>query len=90
MMRRLVSVAALALLAGCATAGPDYRPPAHSAATEPAATGAFTSGHDAAFANEPLPDHWWRLYDDPRLDALIEQALSANADLRRRRQLAQS
>jgi NodT family efflux transporter outer membrane factor (OMF) lipoprotein len=80
--RRLVSVAAFALLAGCATAGPDYRPPAHSAATEPAATGAFASGHDAAFANEPLPDRWWRLYDDPRLDALIEQALAANTDLR--------
>jgi NodT family efflux transporter outer membrane factor (OMF) lipoprotein len=81
MMRRFASVAALALLAGCATAGPDYHPPAHSAATAPAATGAFASGHDAAFADRPLPDHWWRLYDDPRLDALVEQALSANADL---------
>jgi NodT family efflux transporter outer membrane factor (OMF) lipoprotein len=81
-MRRFLSLATLALLAGCATAGPDYRPPAHSAATEPGATGAFASGHDAAFANEPLPDHWWRLYDDPRLDALVEEALSVNADLR--------
>lgn len=81
-MPRFLSLAALALLAGCATAGPDYHPPAHSAATGPAATGAFASGHDPAFANEPLPDHWWRLYDDPRLDALVEDALAANADLR--------
>ena len=82
MMRRFLSLTALALLAGCATAGPDYHPPAHSAATEPAATGTFASGRDAAFADEPLPDRWWRLYDDPRLDALVEQALSANTDLR--------
>jgi NodT family efflux transporter outer membrane factor (OMF) lipoprotein len=82
MTRRFASIAAFALLAGCATAGPDYHFPEHSAATAPAATGAFVSGHDAAFADAALPDHWWRLYDDPRLDALVEQALAANADLR--------
>jgi multidrug efflux system outer membrane protein len=81
-MKRFASLAALALLAGCATAGPDYHPPAHSAATEPSATGGFVSARDPAFANEPLPDRWWRLYDDPQLDALVEQALAANADLR--------
>lgn len=81
-MRPFLSIAIAVLLAGCATAGPDYRPAAHSAATDPAAAGAFVSAHDAAFANTPLPDRWWRLYDDPRLDALVEQALVANADLR--------
>src|SRR5262249_11554991 len=30
----------------------------------------------------PLPDHWWRLYDDSRLDGYIRQALGANTDLR--------
>jgi NodT family efflux transporter outer membrane factor (OMF) lipoprotein len=81
-MRRFLSLAASTLLAGCAIAGPNYHPPAHSAATEPSAIGAFASGRDAAFANEPLPDHWWRLYQDPHLDRLVEQALTANADLR--------
>lgn len=81
-MKHFASLAALALLAGCATAGPDYHPPAHSAATEPSATGDFVSARDPAFANEPLPDRWWRLYADPQLDALVEQALAANADLR--------
>jgi NodT family efflux transporter outer membrane factor (OMF) lipoprotein len=28
------------------------------------------------------PDDWWRLYDDPRLDGYIAEALQANADLR--------
>ncbi|APL95923.1 efflux transporter outer membrane subunit [Sphingobium indicum] len=72
---------ALALTA-CATAGPDYRPPEKSAATAPAAQGAFLSAQDARFSNAELPGHWWRLYDDPRLDALVEQALAANTDLR--------
>lgn len=81
-MRCLLPLAAVLLLAGCSTAGPNYDPPAHSAASEPSATGAFVSGRDRAFVNEPLPDNWWRLYNDPRLDALVAQALSANADLR--------
>jgi multidrug efflux system outer membrane protein len=79
--RRLV-LAACAALAGCATAGPDYHPPARSAATDPAATGAFVSARGPAFTDAALPDHWWRLYDDARLDGLVESALTANADLR--------
>ena len=27
------------------------------------------------------PDDWWRLYDDPELDRLVQQAFAANADL---------
>lgn len=76
-----VPVLALALVA-CATAGPDYHPSENSAATAPAAQGAFLSVQDARFSNGDLPDHWWRLYADPRLDALVEQALVANRDLR--------
>lgn len=69
-------------LAACATAGPDYRPPDRSAATAPAARGAFLSAQGTAFSNAELPDHWWRLYKDDRLDRLVEQALDANTDLR--------
>ncbi|MDI1295527.1 MAG: efflux transporter outer membrane subunit [bacterium] len=70
------------MLAACATAGPDYHGPDHSAATAPAAQGAFHSAQGAGFSQADLPDHWWRLYDDPKLDALVEQALAANTDLR--------
>src|ERR1700712_4308286 len=88
MAKRRLMTAALAValplvLAACATAGPDYHPPEHSAATEPTATGAFLSAQGARIAGaEPLPERWWRLYDDPRLDVLVEQALAANTDLR--------
>lgn len=30
---------------------------------------------------EPLPPHWWQLYRDPQLDALVERALRENKDL---------
>lgn len=75
--------AALVLLAvsGC-TAGPDYQVPADAVALAPAATGAFVNHDNPELADSPLPDHWWRLYDDPRLDAYVHEALAANADLR--------
>ena len=69
-------------LAACATVGPDYHYPDTSVATAPAATGGFHSAQGAQFSNAPLPDQWWRLYADPQLDALIGEALAANADLR--------
>jgi NodT family efflux transporter outer membrane factor (OMF) lipoprotein len=82
MAKQLLAPLLALSLAACATAGPDYRPPEHSAATQPAAQGAFQSAQGGAFSQAALPDHWWRLYNDPRLDALVEQALTANADLR--------
>jgi NodT family efflux transporter outer membrane factor (OMF) lipoprotein len=69
------------LLAGC-TAGPDYHIPEHAMAKAPAANGVFVSGHEPIYAQAPLPDHWWRLYDDARLDGYVAQALAANTDLR--------
>ncbi|WP_232496223.1 efflux transporter outer membrane subunit [Novosphingobium kaempferiae] len=82
-MPRFLSSAALALaLSACATAGPDYHPPENAVSNAPTAQGAFASAKGEGFSQEPLPDRWWRLYEDPRLDALVEQALTANTDLR--------
>lgn len=82
-MRDLRWTAALSLvLCACATAGPDYHPSEHSAATAPGAQGNFLSAAGAGVVNAPLPDHWWRLYKDPALDDLVQQALTANTDLR--------
>jgi NodT family efflux transporter outer membrane factor (OMF) lipoprotein len=83
MRKRLSGLLTALALTGCATAGPDYHPPETSAATAPAATGAFRSAVGPGLdGTEPLPEHWWRLYDDPHLDGLVEQALIANTDLR--------
>ena len=67
----LLSMAVLSL-AACATA-PVPAPPASMS------VGAFI--HAPADVAE-LPADWWRLYDDPALDALVTASLAANADLR--------
>jgi NodT family efflux transporter outer membrane factor (OMF) lipoprotein len=48
----------------------------------PAAKAAFVEGSDPAFSEASLPLNWWRLYSNPKLDALVQEALSANTNLR--------
>ncbi|WP_343527018.1 efflux transporter outer membrane subunit [Sphingomonas sp.] len=81
-LRALAPSLTVALLAGCTTAGPDYHRPATAIAESASATGGFVSGDAAAFTPAPLPDHWWKLYSDPVLDRLVENALAHNTDLR--------
>ena len=80
-MRRFALTLTVAIAAGALGAcaiGPSYRPPV----TPPAASGAFVSTAPASSADQPLPASWWRLYDDPVLDRLVQEALSKNADLK--------
>ena len=88
---RAGALALTAALAACAIApvGPNYSVPATALVNKPGAGAAFAqasaaaaAGTSAPFADAPLPAHWWRLYQDPRLDALIEKALAHNTDLR--------
>jgi NodT family efflux transporter outer membrane factor (OMF) lipoprotein len=69
------------LLAGC-TAGPDYHVPDKAMVKSPSANRPFVAGQEKAFDQAPLPDRWWTLYDDPRLDGYVQEALAANTDLR--------
>lgn len=75
-MRKSLAVL-LALLVSACKVGPTYRPPQ----TPPPAAGAFQTAAPGTDAAAPRDD-WWRLYDDPTLDALVRQALAANTDLR--------
>jgi NodT family efflux transporter outer membrane factor (OMF) lipoprotein len=69
-------VIVIAALAAC-HAGPDYRAPVlPSGAGTP-----LTSLNTTAEVPAPPPDAWWKLYDDPRLTALVQEALSANRTL---------
>jgi multidrug efflux system outer membrane protein len=73
----------LAWLAGC-TVGPDYKKP-----NVPVAS-AYGELPKAAPTNQPSQvvvgpeslSHWWMIFGDPDLNALIEQALRGNRDLR--------
>lgn len=74
--RFLAGTAVLALSA--CTVGPDYASPAPKAAGQTAFVGA---GAPVFTGDEPA-GHWWSLYGNPTLDTLVEQALTANTDLR--------
>ena len=71
-----VAVSLATLAAGCVV-GPSYRPPAPLAGAE----APLVSRDPALETTDAPPDAWWRLYDDPRLDGFVEEALTANADL---------
>lgn len=69
-------------LAGCA-AGPDYAPPPPiPASSGPFLSASGLSASDGPFSADPLPAGWWRLYEDPVLDGLVQDALRANTDIR--------
>ncbi|MEG3125440.1 TolC family protein [Sphingomonas sp. GB1N7] len=74
MIRRLMPLAAL-LASACMTA-----PAPPPTIAPPATMGPFAGLQTASIA--PVPDDWWRLYDDPVLDRLVKASLAANADLR--------
>ena len=72
-MRILASTLAFLLLAACAV-GPDYEKP--DIDTPDAYR--FTD----AQASDVINTQWWKQFDDPVLDELIDEALQANLDVR--------
>ena len=77
-MKQFSSIALALALAACAT-GPDYVHPTMTTA----AAGPFVAASSPAVQPlAPVPDNWWRLYDDPVLDGLIADALAHNTDVR--------
>src|SRR5690606_17306966 len=78
MNKSLTAIAAASvLLSACASAGSVPR-----ASIPPAATGGFVGADSPAVTSAAAPAaDWWRLFDDPALDALVAEALAANKDL---------
>jgi len=72
-MRKLTIVALAALLAACASVGPEYKKPEVDL---PA--GWQDAPADGTRGQGP---EWWKLYGDPVLDQLVEEALKNNANL---------
>jgi len=72
--RFLAAAAPLALLAGC-TVGPDYHAP------KPELPPAFAEPQAAGVQADVDLAHWWRSFDDPELDRLIEAGLAHAPDL---------
>ena len=77
-MKNLTILVSALALAACST-GPDYTRPV----TTTAAAGPFAAANSPAVQRlAPVPNDWWRLYDDPVLDGLIADALAHNTDVR--------
>ncbi|MGI4983935.1 MAG: efflux transporter outer membrane subunit, partial [Janthinobacterium lividum] len=88
--RALWALPSLFCAAACTTIGPDYHVPDAALVKQPLAArplveqddGAAGKTLDEAASASAVPDYWWRLYDDPALDALVNEALASNNDLR--------
>jgi NodT family efflux transporter outer membrane factor (OMF) lipoprotein len=72
----LLTASALSL-AACAAVGPDHAPPSVPATAQ----AKFVSSSFGGVAEADARDDWWRLYNDPVLDGLVQQALAANKDI---------
>src|SRR5262245_26990621 len=71
---RVLAVAGLLLLAGCAV-GPDYK--------RPSIDSPATFRFDSTITNGALAElAWWGIYQDQTLQALIREAFTNNYDLR--------
>jgi NodT family efflux transporter outer membrane factor (OMF) lipoprotein len=72
---RIAVTAVSALLLASCVAGPDYEPPDID-------TGPGWSGQTVEAAPQAELATWWRSFDDPTLDRLVESALAQNLDVR--------
>lgn len=71
----LTGVALSWLLAACAV-GPDYQPP------QTVLSDQFVSVEGVQLSAADIERDFWKSFQDPTLDALVEQALAANHDIR--------
>lgn len=84
-LRPSLAAAGLTLLTGCA-AGPNFQPPAAPTATSYTAAplrdpAAGDGGAQHFRMGAAVQARWWTLFRNPALDALEDEALTANADL---------
>nr|WP_310732356.1 efflux transporter outer membrane subunit [Ideonella sp. A 288] len=88
-LRWVLGVLSVAMLGACASPAPPASTAVPAPDLPPAWSRAPSADHSpvtpaAQGRAEPSAD-WWRLHQDPLLSALVDEALAANADLRRAR-----
>ena len=69
------------LLSACQMVGPDYQVSQDAAVQREDFQGELAV-NGKPVVSAPVPADWWRLYRDPRLNQLVQQALASNTDLR--------
>jgi NodT family efflux transporter outer membrane factor (OMF) lipoprotein len=78
----VVAIGTALALNACTTVGPNYQVPDNAKVNAPYANGAIDGASDAPVTQGNVPAKWWRLYDDPVVDQLVNEALATNTDLR--------
>jgi NodT family efflux transporter outer membrane factor (OMF) lipoprotein len=64
------------LAAGCAMVGPDFKTPDAKVADE------WTAGEASGITSQPPADsQWWKVFNDPALDTLVQTAYEQNLSL---------
>ncbi len=77
----LLSSSCATLISGCMV-GPSYHVPGSALINSSTARQPFVASGDPALSDTPVPQSWWHLYEDRRLDEWVEEALRSNTDLR--------
>ncbi|MFP8835616.1 efflux transporter outer membrane subunit [Hydrogenophaga sp. XSHU_21] len=79
MRKPMLILSAVAALAGCAAVGPDHQTPAVALDDR-----FISAGSSGVNTQAPAADiaRFWRGFNDPKLDTLIDRALAANTDIR--------
>ncbi|VVN02482.1 Outer membrane protein OprM [Pseudomonas fluorescens] len=80
-MKRLLLLGLSLSLGACQMVGPDYQLPEDAAVQRSDLNGALRQDADSV-VSAPVPEDWWQLYQDPRLNQLVRQALASNSELR--------
>lgn len=75
---RIFTLSTITLALSACAVGPDYKSPD----VPSSAQGPFLMTSATVSADAPANDYWWKLYNDPVLDRLIDDALRANTDIR--------
>jgi len=70
-----IGLALVLKLAGCTTLGPDFTPPQTPEPTD------WLVQDDALFGESPAQADWWKVFNDPVLDSLIQTAYEQNLPL---------
>ena len=69
-------------LDGCMNVGPNYALPQQALINAPLANAPIEGADPTLTSHENVPAVWWKLYDDPVLNGLVDEALQSNTDLR--------
>lgn len=78
-MRRFIPISAImlgALLSACAAVGPDYKKPSLAVPSH------WSHHADSVKQDSAALNRWWLSFHDPLLNALINEAITANLDLK--------